>query len=171
MFYVVYAVALFIASVTAHILFCRYTPQPGLHTKVYGMIAGGFFIVYAAGAWTVQNWVLVDPNSLWGIPFIITAAVIFVLLIPFYLSFYVLTQLMSPSKKILLTVTKKGRLSDQEVVSCLEEEGFIATRLADLCTSGCVVDHQGRYVLTPAGRKIAGILNCMQRILGRGMGG
>src|SRR4051812_46823515 len=104
MFYVVFSLLLFVSSVVVHIFYCRHTSKPGLHTKAFILIALLSLGIDGAVAWVVNQQSLFEPHSLWGLPLIMTSMVIFVLLVPSYLSFYVLTQLMSPSKKILLSM-------------------------------------------------------------------
>ena len=82
-----------------------------------------------------------------------------------------LTQLTSPSKKILSTIAQRGEASYDDILASVKKEDFINTRLNDLCASGCVTQSNDRYVLTSEGRKIAAILNMMQSILGRKLGG
>jgi len=171
MFYIVFVILLFIASVIIHVFFCRRTTRPGLQAKAYILIAIILIGVYVAGVYAIGKACILDGHSLWGLPLKITAGVIFALLVPVYLSFYVLTQLMSPSKKILLTISRRGNLSYADIVLCVQEEDFIGTRLSDLVTSGCVRQTEGRYTLSPSGQKIAAVLNIMQYVLGRGMGG
>lgn len=162
MLYVVFALGLFIASVIVHIGFCRRTTKAGLQAKAYVVIGFVFLSIYAGG-------VLALPH--WGLPFKITAGVIFLLLVPVYLCFYVLTQLTSPSKKILLAISQRGELAHSDIVACVQKEDFITTRLKDLCASGCVTETAGRYTLSPEGKKIAVVLDIMQRVLGRDIGG
>ena len=171
MVYILFALFLFCLSVTAHIFFCRRNTRPGLYAKVYIIIALILIGVYAAGVYGLGKVSIPDGHSLWGLPFKITAGVIFILLVPIYLCFYTLTQLMSPSKKILLTIARRGELSYSEIVSCVEEEDFIGTRLSDLCACGCATFIDGRYRLTPQGQKIAMTLDIMQCVLGRDRGG
>ena len=172
MAYVLFSLFLFCASVAAHIFFCRRASKPGLQAKTYILIFIFFAGVYVLGVFLAGQAQLLDPHSLWGLPFQITAGLISVLLAPVYVSFYALTQLMSPSKKILLSVSRHGSLSHQDILAAIEEEDFINTRLNDLIASGCVSrTGGGGYVLTPSGRNIAVVLNVMQRFLGRGMGG
>jgi hypothetical protein len=171
MIYIFLSLFLFAASVAAHIFFCRITKTPGLHAKVFVIIALGALGLYLGGSYILQHSNLLDPDTLWGLPFKITGGVIFIALIPIYLSFYVLTQLMSPSKKILSAVLEAGELSRKDIVAAVKEEGFITTRLNDLCLSGCVKEEKGQYILSSHGRKIARVLNFMQLILGRKAGG
>ncbi len=171
MFYIVFVILLFIASVTVHIFFCRKTIKPGLHAKVFILTAMVFLGIYVVGVKTPLMASLLDPHSLWGFPFRITAGVIFVLLVPVYLIFYVLTQQMSPSKKILLTIAQRGEVSLSDILASVEQEDVITKRLSDLCMSGCVRLMEGRYTLSASGQKIAVVLNIMQHILGRDMGG
>ena len=171
MFYITFIILLFIASVTVHIFFCRKTIKPGLHAKSFILTAIIFLCIYVAGTVALQYSSFLDPHSLWGLPFKITAGMIFLLLVPIYLCFYVLTQLTSPSKKILLTVSQRAGSSYADILAAVQREEFVATRLNDLCVSGCVEHIDGRYILTPEGQKIAAILNFMQLVLGRNVGG
>ena len=138
MVYIVFIIVLFIASVTAHVFFCRKAAQQGLQARAFiiiTMIALGIYILAVAA---LQYSGMIDPHSLWGLPFRITAGIIFILLAPIYLCFYVLTQLTSPSKKILSAISQSGTLPYSAIVSAVEDENFVMTRLTDLCTSGCV---------------------------------
>ncbi len=171
MFYIICAILLFIFSVTAHIFFCRKTAAPGLHAKAFVFMAIIFLGIYVTIVLSLQCGGMLDPHSLWGIPFKITAGIIFILLVPIYLCFYVLTQLMSPSQKILMAISCREGLSYTDIVHSVQKEDFINTRLSDLEKSGCVRKVEGRYVLSLSGRTIAGILDMMQGILGRDMGG
>jgi hypothetical protein len=171
MFYIVFVILLFIASVMVHISYCRQTTKTGLQAKTFIFIAMTSLGIYLAGVATPLMASHLDPHSLWGMPFKITAGIIFILFIPIYLCFYVLTQLTSPSKKILLTVAQSTGASYNEIVSAIDKENFIITRLHDLCASGCVRQINGCYILTSEGQKIEGLLNIMQSILGRKVGG
>lgn len=171
MAYVFLAFFLFSVLVVAHIFFCRITIKQGLHAKAFIFLAIVFLVVFFASALTLQHSNMLDPHSLWGLPFKITAAIIFILLGPIYLCFYVLTQLTSPSKKILMTISQCGEAGYADIINSIQKENFISTRLNDLRASGCVTQVEDRYVLTTEGRKIAATLNLMQSILGRNVGG
>lgn len=171
MVYVLLALFLFSASVMTHILYCRVTSKTGLHAKAHIFFAFLFLLVYILMVLIIGQTGALTTSSIWGLPFKITAGVIFVLLVPVYLCFYVLTQLTSPSKKIMLTIASFGGASYADILRSVQEEDFIHTRLSDLEKSGCVAHVQGCYRLSPSGRKIAGVLNMMQSVLGRGMGG
>lgn len=171
MFYIFFALLLFIIAVGVHIAYCRQSTIPGLHSKMFMMIAGACLGVYFLAAVAIGHWRWVGPDSIWGMPFVYTGGFIFILLIPVYLTFYVLTQLMSPSKKILLALHAKPSLAYRDLVDAVAQEDFIGTRLNDLCISGCVVEAQGKYRLSPSGQTIAAFLNFMQAILGRPAGG
>lgn len=171
MFYIIFVILLFIVSVIVHIFFCRKATKQGLHAKAFIFMSAISLGVYIMGVLASQYSVVMDPHSLWGLPFRITAGIIFILLVPIYLCFYVLTQLTSPSKKILLTILQAGELSYTDILVSVQKEDFIMTRINDLSASGCVKLVNGRYVLTSEGQKIAVILNFMQFILGRNVGG
>ncbi len=169
MAYLLLVLVLFCALVAAHVLFCRRTHRPGLQAKAFVQMAFGFWGLYALAAIAISHHL--NPYSLWGLPFVWAGEIIFILLAPVYLCFYVLTQLMSPSKKILLAIAQKGELSYDGIVEAVRKEDFIMTRLQDLLVSGCVEEKEGRYVLTSEGRKIEMTLNLMQLCLGRKVGG
>jgi hypothetical protein len=171
MVYIVFIIVLFIASVTAHVFFCRKAAKPGLHARAFIFIVTILLGIYILAVVVLQYSGMIDPHSLWGLPFRITAGIIFILLAPIYLCFYVLTQLTSPSKKILLAISQSETLPYNGILSAVQDEDFVMTRLTDLCTSGCVRQVNGRYILTSEGRKIAVILDFMQLILGRNTGG
>jgi hypothetical protein len=171
MAYVLFALLVFAASVAVHILFCRGAAGEGLHAKAYVNIAVFFFGVYVAGIYLLHPLNVLDPCSFWGLPFKISSGLIYILLIPVYLSFYVLTQLVSPSKKILKCMTGKRGVSYAKILECVKAEDFINTRLSDLVTSGCVEHTRRGYVLSASGRKIALVLDVIQFVLGRRMGG
>lgn len=171
MIYPFIVLLLFSVLVMTHILYCRKTVKPGLHAKAFVLMALVYLGIYAVSVLALSNSNIIDPNSLWGFPFKISSGFIFVLFVPLYLCFYVLTQLTSPSKKILLAISQGGEVSLQDILVSVEKEDFIMTRLRDLCTSGCVAQSNGRYVLTAEGRKIAMALNVMQFVLGRDAGG
>lgn len=171
MAYILFAFALFCASVAVHIVYCRRTKTPGLQARPFLVISFFFIAVYAAGVYFTGQGHALSPDSFWGLPFKLASALIFILLVPTYLMFYALTQLMSPSKKILMSIHRRGSLSYKDILAHIEEEDFINTRLNDLCTSGCAVKVNGRYFLTPEGQKIATALDLTQRLLGRGIGG
>ena len=168
---IVLAIFLFAASVLVHLLYCRNTNSRGLHAKAFILIAMAGLLTYFLSTIAIAKTAGFDPRSLIGMPLELSSGILFILLIPIYLCFYVLTQLMSPSKKILLTVAKGGAISYADILASIEEENFIKTRLDDLLTCGCVGQVDGRYVLTAEGRKIAAILNAMQALLGRKPGG
>ena len=116
MAYILLGLLLFIALVIVHIFFCRHTTKPGLLAKAFILLAILFFAIYAGLVLALQHSGALDPHSLWGEPFRITGGIIFLLLLPVYLCFYVLTQLTSPSKSILSTISKQGEASLAEIL-------------------------------------------------------
>jgi len=171
MFYLILAMLLFIGTVIAHIIYCRKSGKPGLHAKPFVNMSFVALGIYVALVLALPNTGTLDPHSLWGLPFKISAGAIFFLLVPMYLCFYVLTQLTSPSKRILSVISQFKEAGYDDILSCVEKEDFIASRLNDLCASGCVIQKNGRYIITSEGQKVAAILNTIQIILGRNVGG
>ena len=171
MFYISLAGLLFIVSVGIHVFFCRNASKQSLHVKPYIGIVIILGCIYLGVILIVQHLGLLDPRSLWGFPFKISAGLIYVLLAPVYLIFYTLTQQSSPSKRILLAILQRGTMSHEDILAAVNKEDVIMTRLNDLLASGCVVEKDGRYSLSRQGDGIAQILTLMQWMLGRDMGG
>ncbi len=101
---------------------------------------------------------------------IMTSLTLYVLLIPIYLCFYVLTILMSPSKKILILL-EKGPLSRTELHDGVAVEAFVQTRLEDLLVSSMVENKNGRLMLTPQGRMYLNVVEAFGVLMGRAKGG
>lgn len=171
MFDFCFASLFFCLSVMTHIFYCRRKPQSKLHAKAFCLIAGFYLGIYALISSIFHFIPIFDASSIWGLSFQFTSAVIFLLLIPIYLCFYVLTQLTSPSKRILTCLSQGGEQTRVNILSVLEKEKMIDSRLEDLLSTGCVQDKNGRIFLTGDGKKIAAILDVMQWALGREMGG
>ncbi len=151
------AVCLFMIVVFCHLLYCRASVDKRLQAKV--------FIVTAFVCWVMWAIFSVRFNLF------ISASVIYFLCIPVYLVFYVSTVLTSPSKKILLSLSKENIVSYDSLLEVIQRSQFVETRLQELMDSGCVFLKDGRYVLSPSGKTIAEILNVYQVILGRSVGG
>src|SRR5262245_19517417 len=98
MLYLLLALVLFSAAVSSHIALCRRASKTHLHTREFFILSACLLGVYALA---VLLWPAPDPKTVWGLPLKITSAAIFILLVPVYLIFYVLTQLTSPSKKMV----------------------------------------------------------------------
>ena len=171
MLYIIMSLLLFSAAVILHILFCRMHRGQGLQAKAFVFIAIFLFLFYVSVVVCTPSMGFLDPDSMWGLPFKMTAGLMYLLLVPVYLCFYVLTQLVSPSKRILQAVTDAKVVTLAQMWESVETEKFIPSRLNELKTSGCIEEHQGRFTLTRAGQKIARILDFMQAVLGRDIGG
>jgi hypothetical protein len=134
-------------------------------------MAGVAWGVYTVVAAALPHSAVLNEHTVWGFPFKITAGLIFVLLVPMYLCFYALTELTSPSQKILNSLSRDKGLSFPEILNHVDKEDLVLSRLNDLCASGCVVQADGGYVLSAEGRSIAMVLDMMQAFLGREAGG
>ena len=170
MAYILSAFVLFAAAIAVHIAYCRSTSVLGLQAKTFCLIAFLFLGLYVVTVVMLKQSGLMQ-SSMWGLPFAVTAGLIYILLIPVYITFYVLTQLTSPSKRILRAVAQGGEVSYADILVKMEKEEFVSTRIKELCSSGCVVLKDNKYALTPAGAKISAVLDAMEVILGRAAGG
>lgn len=130
-----------------------------LRAKLFITVASGHLIIFIALAIILK------------LPMVLTSVVIYILLIPVYLIFYVCTELVSPSKRILQIIASSNEANYTQVFKALEQENFIMLRLEELEQSGCLKRSDNRFELTASGRKIASILDVYQRLLGRDIGG
>ncbi len=171
MIYIIFSFLMFCFSVFAHVLYCRVHSKQQLHTKVYCLIAMALMAMYVGLVLLVKHLNLFPADSLMGVPLLWTGLLIFFLLVPIYLRIYVLTQLTSPSKKILETIVAGKQVTYDDIYKAIAAEDFIGTRLRDLGASGCITDQGGVYTITTSGKAIVRILEFMQKSLGRGVGG
>ena len=150
---------LFFCAIVVHIILCRASSDKNLKSKLFLQISLSFLVLFI---------VLVIYFCL---PFLWSCVVIYILLIPAYLVVYVTTVLVSPSKKILMSLSGSSGLSYEGILVSLQKENLISSRLEELVQSGCVVLIEGRFQLTPTGKSLATFLDLYGRILGRGVGG
>ncbi len=158
------AVVIFLSVVFCHLVICRYRDREKLYVREFLMLALFGLAVSIAGSIYLPKAIVIGPRL------IITSVIFYILLIPTYLCFYVLTLLVSPSKKIL-SVLARGPLTKADIHGELEVEQFVQSRLADLLSSGLVTDHQGRLQLTAQGKAYCFIAQLFQSFIGRGQGG
>ena len=162
MIHIAFAFSFFILSVAAHILYCRQLSSKALHAKVFV----GFALAVALMMMCVFSRVTTNGN---GLPF--TAVVLYFLLIPAYLIFYVSTSLISPSKSILWAIQKGNGASREDLLSAISRENFVVLRLEELIASKCVRHEGDHFVLTVWGKTIVCILDVYQFFLGQKVGG
>ncbi len=163
------AIGFFLLSAIAHGWFCRRQKQGGLFVKVFCVIAA----VNLGLCWLVfMNYENGRHPSFWDIPLVVSSTVIYVLLVPAYMVFYVSTQLNSPSKTVLLALHAHGEMSEEDLLKYFTDDLYILPRIKDLVLTGCIdIDSKGKYVLSSSGLRIAGFLNAYQIFLGRKAGG
>jgi hypothetical protein len=155
----VLAFLFFAADVIVHALYCRRQKRGELYAK--------FFIILSLMSFVLLAYFLsgISSDYKW------CSILIFVLLVPVYLIFYVSTVLLSPSKKILQILESVPDADYELILSGLEKEDLISLRLKELADSGCVFVCEGRYQLTFAGQQTARVLKFCERMIGRPIGG
>jgi hypothetical protein len=170
MFYLLAAMGFFFIAVFIHIQICRAKrSQAGLWVKLFCVIAGfGLGLCWLA---FVAFHHVPHRSGLWALPLELTSSLIYLLLVPSYVVFYVSTQMMSPSKRILMLIDQAGGMELQQLKEAFSDEEFIMPRLRDLEQTGCIAKENGTYKLTPSGLALARFLNCYQILLGRKAGG
>lgn len=161
----------FLESVFIHLTVCRRRSSEGLLLKPFVAIAFGNLLVLWSSLWVLHAYLGPDAQSFWGVPLYGASTFIYILLIPTYLVFYFSTQQMSPSKKILLLLSKNGPMSFQELLRHFTDEEFVVPRIEELIGVRFLIEHSGWYVLTPAGTRIAKVYGFYQTIFGREKGG
>lgn len=161
----------FLESVFVHLAVCRKWSKGGLLLKPFFNIALGNLVLLWAFFWMTGHYGQFDSSSLFGVRLYGAATLIYILLIPTYLVFYFSTQQMSPSKKLLLLLSRNGSMSLEELSSHFSDEEFIVPRLKELIGIRCLLEHNGWYVLTPTGIQMAKVYGLYQIVLGRSKGG
>ncbi|MBP6344278.1 MAG: hypothetical protein KA403_10095 [Candidatus Omnitrophica bacterium] len=161
----------FLVSVFIHLVICRKWSKGGLLLKHFFSIALLNLILLWAFFWMTGHYGRFDQSSVLGVRLYGTATLIYLLLIPTYLVFYFSTQQMSPSKKLLLLLSRNGSMSREELFGHFSDEEFILPRIKELAGIRCIVEHGGWYVLTPTGIQMAKVYVLYQAVLGRNKGG
>lgn len=149
----------FICTVFIHALYCRRQQSHQLYARSYLIIAAVVGVI----AISLINVLHLDEFSLSGL-------LLYILCIPSYLVVYVTTQLESPSRKILETLTERP-CTKSDIVLSLKQAQFIQSRLQQMCDAGLVNKVQSTYQLTQSGQQLALFYVCYQKILGRELGG
>ena len=165
MFDILIVIGVFFIAVCVHLALCRAWGKSCLYVRELMMLVtiglavclvillGGFFPAISTA-----------PRL------IMTSLTLYVLLVPTYLCFYVLTILMSPSKKVLILL-EKGPLSRAELHDGIAVEAFVQTRLEDLLVSGMVENKKGYLTLTPQGCMYLNVVEIFGVLMGRPKGG
>lgn len=164
MMHVGLAVILFLLAATIHLLYCRQTTSKGLQAKVFLVIALGVLMF-------MEGLFIFIPFDPWGPALPWTATTIYLLLIPAYLIFYVTTDLLSPSKKILKILQTQGKADDHQLLSAIRADNMIEGRLQELVVSNCAYKREGKFFLTAHGNKLLMIVKLYQWLCGRRMAG
>ncbi len=172
MMHVGMAIILFLLAAILHLLYCRQTTAKGLQAKVFLVIVLGvlmfmevLFIFIPFDPWGPA------PTLRSGQALPLTATTIYLLLIPAYLIFYVTTDLLSPSKKILKILQTQGKADYNQLLSAIKADNMIEGRLQELIVSSCAYKRGWKFFLTPHGNKLLMIVKLYRWLCGRSMAG
>jgi hypothetical protein len=170
MIYLLINLVFFVLVVVTHIGVCRRYKGKGLLVKAFCVMATAGLLLAVAAAVAIKGQVS-HWSLIWQLPLFVTAMLIYILLVPTYIIFYVSTQLNSPSKEILLLIKKQGSMSREQLAAQMTDDKFIRPRLVDLKQTDYVTYKDSKYRLNPSGIKVARFLNFYQWLLGRELGG
>lgn len=174
MLYINLSFLFFCLFVIIHIAWYRIKSEKKLEIQPILIIGGILLIVYLALLKKLSSLSLfIHENTFnfWNAPLIITSLVVYLLLIPFYMIFYISAEIESPSMKILLLVKEYGEISYEDLRGRFTDQTLLMPRVKDLISTG-YVSYDGRYYsILPAGRRLVRILDIYQRCLGWRMGG
>ena len=162
---------LFLLAVAVHWLWCRWRKSKELQIKMFVVISLVFLVglIFALGA--CVKLFPSDQSGFWFLPLRKTAMAIYLLLMPFYLIFYYSGDIDSPSRRILVTVRQKGKISFEELAQEITDQKYILTRLDPLVQLGYVRLHGAVYRLCPRARLSCLVCRIYQKLLGRAVGG
>lgn len=152
------SISLFASVVILHAKVCRSKPCNNLYAKD--------FIIIASCCWLLLLYALTHIHVEGG-RFILSALVLYILLIPVYLIVYVSMVLISPSKSLLFLLNNEKGLTLEELMNGFKGDALIDSRFEELLASGCMIEKSGKYVLTFNGQMIFQVLMAYQWLSGR----
>lgn len=164
----------FCLHIIMHVGWCRIKSEEKLQVKPILFIAFFCLVSYLVFLKKFSGssiFIYETTFNFWKVPLMITSSIVFLLLIPFYILFYICTEIESPSMKILLLVKQYGEIFYQDLRNNFTDQTLIIPRLQDLISSG-YISFDGRYYrILPKGTTLVRILDIYQRRLGWRMGG
>lgn len=156
----------FLVAVAIHALYCRRTSSADLQMSFFVKAALGAGICLGMSAWGLLIFRGLEETAL-----LVTAAVLYVLLIPCYLTFYFGTKVDSPSKKILQALEDPQGVTMEDLAALLTDESLLAPRIQDLLRTRYLDFNGQQYRLTARGVFLGKILNAYETMTGRPLGG
>ncbi len=154
----VLTVTCFAIAVIIHAWTCRQKPQGVLYAKDFMIIAACVLVVQI---YYMLHWPGGAPR------FILSAIIIYILLIPSFLIVYISMLLLSPSKRILQALSEGCSLTQDQLLARFNGDELIDKRLEELLKSQCIVMRVDRYCLTFQGEIIYHGLSMYQKLCGR----
>ena len=100
-----------------------------------------------------------------------TSLALFIALVPFYISFYHMIVINSPTRLMLDLCQDQGFCTRRELLDHLIRHDFFKSRLEALVESGVVEKNGPVYRMSPRGRLIGSVLAWYQKTVGRPKGG
>ncbi|HOW36119.1 MAG TPA: hypothetical protein PL155_06880 [Candidatus Omnitrophota bacterium] len=172
MFYVLATLSIFCIAVLMHILWCRVFPKNRLQIAPFAFFSLVGLLYYGALAHLFFYGSSADRAvNLWNLPLALSAAVVYILLIPIYLALYFNTRVESPTQKILRIIHEHDGIGYEELASCISDSEIIIPRIDDLLRCRYIQMKEGAYCLTARGIVVAKALNAYQVLTGREAGG
>lgn len=170
MLYFLSSIILFGLSVVIHVIVCRARKIRKLTFKMFCLIALGVLAVYIALLVFGKN-PEAEVYTLWTMPLGGASVFLYLLLIPFYFTFYHSIAVDSPTRVLLNFMKSRPSCTYEELVDLMAKSRFIESRL-DALIEHRVVESDGKvYRLNPQGLVAGRMLDMYQRISNRPKGG
>ncbi len=171
MLYLITSILLFILSIFIHLIWCRHKDVQQLNIALFFFISSVCLLIYFGAVYFHPYLRLEDTRSLWKFPLKLTAAFLYILLVPYYPVLYYSSFMHSPTQIIVLLLKEQGGITLKELSQHINDERFIIARLNSLIKNGYIAFDGYYYRLVPKTILFCRILNIYQKLLGREMGG
>jgi hypothetical protein len=164
MIHIVLALIVFLIVVVIHLLLSRQSKTKDASTGVF---------IFTASLGVIVLWLLFDVVTFIHSKYFLksTATIMYLLLMPLYITFYRSVNEMSPSLKITQVLQQKSSASYEDLWSAINEEDFVQRGLEALVKSGQVRKKDGKFLLSGKGKFLALFARLDRVFFKRSMGG
>ncbi len=168
MIYILASCVLFLVSVYTHMIYCRWRKVRTTAIRMFCFIS---LIMFCELVYFVMVVFPMREDNVWELHLQWTSLLLFAALVPFYISFYHMIVVNSPTRLILDQFQHKDHCTYQDLLDCLTKEDFFQSRLDALVEHGVVQKKGDLYQLSSEGRAVGTVLALYQKIVGRSQGG
>ena len=173
MIHLISSIVFFCLFLITHVVWFRVRP-PKLQLHALLLLGSIWLAIYLASLIVFPGLYQLGvshEHSPFGVPLVLTSAVIYTLLCLCYVIVYSGVEVESPSAKIMLLIYQRGKMSYAELREIFTNERLVLPRLGDLVSGGSVAFDGVHYRLGPRGAMVARVFEVYRRLLRQGLGG